>query len=224
MLVGVNPYGAPPPGNPPPGYGPPQGGYGPGPGGPGGFGPGPQGNFGPPQGPPPKKKGMSGCLLAFLIVLGLFVLGGGITAFLIYREFGSFFGAAHDAMLEVQKAQKAPGTKELRSLGCEEAMVVDGKKLLAIGQRVEDEVAKRQNRTAKKLEDKSIGVVVYCKNTIGETPTCDKVASSYVGAVSPTESFVVSVMHLGDTECSATYSSDGKKTGTAEVPTLPTTL
>ncbi|MFP4459305.1 MAG: polymer-forming cytoskeletal protein [Candidatus Zixiibacteriota bacterium] len=37
----------------------------------------------------PKKKKMNGCLLAFLIFLGLLIIGGGIAGYFIYKGFSS---------------------------------------------------------------------------------------------------------------------------------------
>lgn len=164
---------------------------------------------------------MSGCLLAFLIVLGLFVVSGAVGAFLIYREFGEFVGAAGEAMAEVTKGQKAPGAKEIRALGCEEASVIDGARMVAIAQRVENEMAKRDHREPKKLPADTVSTIVYCKNNLGKTPTCDEVAKTYVDAASPSDPFVVNVNHLNVNECSTSYSKDGKETGKATVPDLP---
>lgn len=164
---------------------------------------------------------MSGCLLAFLIVLGLMIVGGGVVGFLIYQKIGGFVGAAKDIVVEVQAAQKAPGTKELRKLGCEQASAFDGKKLLKIVQRMEDEVAKQQGREPKKVDDKNAGVYVYCKNTMGTTPTCDEVAQAYVKAASPTDGFVATVAQVAETKCSGSYSADGKHLGEAQAPELP---
>lgn len=164
---------------------------------------------------------MSGCLIAFLVVLGLFVVGGGIVGFLIYRKIGGFVGAAKDMVVEVQAAQKAPGTKELRKLGCEQAIALDGKRLLAIAQRMEDEVARQDGHTPKKLDDKDAGTYVYCKNDRGDDLGCDQVAETYVSAVSPADPFVVNVSRKGQSTCSGSYSAAGKRIGDATAPELP---
>src|SRR5262249_31792037 len=82
-------YGPPSGGGPPPGGfggGPPPGGYGPPSGGYGGppMGDYPPGGYGPPPGmapmpQPPPQKGMSGAMIALLVIVGLLVLGGGCS-------------------------------------------------------------------------------------------------------------------------------------------------
>jgi hypothetical protein len=164
---------------------------------------------------------MGGCLIAFLVVFGLFIVGAGVAGFLIYRKVGGFVGAAKDMVVEVQAATKAPGTKELRKLGCEEAVALDGRKLLKIAQRMEDEVAKQQGREPKKVDDKEVTTYVYCKNNVGDELTCDEIAKTYVDAVHPDQQFVVSVTRLNQNKCSGSYAADGKHLGDAEAPEIP---
>jgi hypothetical protein len=109
-----------PPGYPPPGFSPPGAP-------PLGFPPG-----GPPRGPlpAPKKKGSSGCLIALAIVGGLLILIVGIAAYGVYRvsqspEGRKVFGAIREVQRTAVDAATAPGTAELRRLGCQQAMVMD---------------------------------------------------------------------------------------------------
>lgn len=227
--------------NPPHGYGPP--GYGPqgqapsnvGPGfvqhgqqggpayarppgyGPGGYGPGPQ------YGAAPPKKGMHGCLLAFFIALGVgvvAVIGFGIY---LYKEFGTLMGGIGEVAAVMLEAQNAPGTAELRGIGCDQAYAVDTVKLQNAIQKVEDEVAKKEGRAPKKVDImKQGGRLVGCTVTGTKTPTCEEVASTYVRAASPSEPFIVNVSRQhGGASCAERYSADGKSLGRADQIDIP---
>lgn len=226
--------------NPPHNYGPP--GYGPAGPAPGAVGPGfiqhgqqggpgyarPPGYGGPAYGPgaggaPPQKRGMHGCLIAFFIALGvgvLAVIGFGIY---LYKEFGTLVGGIGEVAAVMLEAQSAPGTSELRGIGCDQAYAVDTVKLQKAIQKVEDEVAKKEGRAPKKVDImKDGGKLVGCTVTGTKMPSCDEVASTYVSATSPGEPFMVNVSRKNSgASCAERYSADGKSLGKALPVDIP---
>ncbi|NUO52183.1 MAG: hypothetical protein HOV80_25295 [Polyangiaceae bacterium] len=201
----------------PQGYGAPQ---------PGGYH-GPQGgpHGGPYQPPgyvqPPKKKGMNGCLLAFLITGGLFLvmgIGGGIW---FYISFKDFVDASGDMMGIVVKARNAPGTDEVRELGCQDAVALDMKELTKVAQRFEDAMAKRENREPKELDlDDEAAYYVQCSNPKKKL-SCEDVAKTFIKAVEPKGRIVVGVQTGSSSkECTETFDQTGKKLGAGQAPNL----
>ncbi len=171
---------------------------------------------------PPKKKGMSGCLLAFLIVGGLFLvsaIGGGIW---FYVSFKDFVDATGDMMSVVLEARSAPGTNEVRELGCADAVALDMKQLTKVAQRFEDAVAKREGREPKELElDGEATHFVQC-TTSAESITCADVAKTFIKAVKPNGKIVVGVQTSGGRkQCTESFDEDGKSLGKATAPDLP---
>ena len=177
-----------------------------------------------PAGPPP-KKGMSGCLLALLIVGGLFLvtsIGGGLW---LYSEFGEFMGAGKEMVEIAVEAEKAPGTKEMKAAGCDEALALDMKRLMAVMERFEKEIAKREGRKQKPLDldVKEAQHVLVCKVKLGDPPACDKVAKAYADATSPQGNFLVSVEKLGTAKCAERFDPKGKSLGKADHFEMPKT-
>lgn len=187
----------------------------------------PQPGFGPPgygaPVQPPKKKGMSGCLLAFLIVGGLFLVGGVGAGLWFYFAFKEFVDASGEMMSVVLEARNAPGAAEVRDLGCKEAVVLDMKKLSKVAQRFEDEIAKREGREPKSLKiDESASHYVQCNQPKGKV-TCQEVADAFVEAVSPKGRFVASVSgSSGKNQCTESFDETGKNLGKADSVNLPT--
>jgi len=182
---------------------------------------GPPGYYGAPAKPP--KKGMSGCLLAFLIVGGLFLvsaIGGGVW---FYVSFKDFVDATGDMMGVVVEARNAPGAKEVRDLGCKEAVAIDMAKLSKVAQRFEDAIAKREGREPKQLAlDESAEYFVQCNQPTGKV-TCEEVAKAFIEAVEPDGRIVASVSgRSGSKECTESFDKNGKSLGKAEAPNLPT--
>ncbi len=177
----MNPPGYPPQGYPqqPPGY-PPQG-----------YGPPPQG-YGPPQGPPP-KKGMSGCLLAALIVGGIGLVVAVIAGVFIFKAAKAITQVAEDGL-------NAAGSAELRAAGCDAAVVMDLSKISAMFD-------------AGGGPGGTPGVVVSCAVSPGKkAPTCDDLAKTYVKAVGSVSSeFILQVQPQGAArpECKKVYSPKG---------------
>lgn len=82
----------------------------------------------------PKKKSGSGCVIALAIVGGLGLLavvgiGVGVYAFSQSKEGKAIFGTIGDMTEIMSEAQNAPGTKEVRALGCDQAMALDFEKM-----------------------------------------------------------------------------------------------
>lgn len=166
---------------------------------------------------------MHGCLLAFFIALGVgvvAVIGFGIY---LYKEFGTLMGGIGEVAAVMLDAQNAPGTAELRGIGCDQAYAVDTVRLQKAIQKVEDEVAKKEGRAPKKIDImKEGGKLVGCTVTGTKTPTCEEVAKTYVSATYPNEPFMVNVSRQqGGATCSERYSADGKSLGKANPVDIP---
>lgn len=207
---GPPPGGAPPAwvhGQQPPAYGPPPG-----------YGPHPQG-FRP--GPPIKPRA-SGCLIAFLVFLGVGVLGligGGIY---VYREYGSFFGGFSEVAEVMLEAQAAEGTAQLRDLGCDQAYAIDSQRLEKAFDRVEREIAKREGRAPKPTKlGKEAEYFVACTVSIGSAPSCEQVARTYIAAAGPKGNVIVQVSANKRATCSERFGPDGKKLGKVDSVDLP---
>lgn len=191
--------------------------YGPPPGPPQGppFGP-PQG-YGPPQGaapmpPQPPKKGLStGCLVVIFGGLGLLGLIGVIVIVAGYRlsqdkDVQNAFGALGDSVKIMAEAQSAPGTDELRALGCDQAFALDPMKMAKIADRFTDAGAPPPRTPS------DIDRMVMCQvGAFGAAPTCDDAARAYVKGAAPTRSFTLSVQQQGSSRphCSGVYSPAG---------------
>ena len=87
----------------------------------------------PPQMPPPaQKKGMSGCMIAFIVVSIVGFVTAVVVGVAIYLVATSNAGKTAIKLVGegsklAQKGLNAPGTAELRTLGCEQAVVLDMK-------------------------------------------------------------------------------------------------
>lgn len=177
----------------------------------------------PPAQPPAKKSGASGCLIAAAIIGGLVVLGGGLGAYLLYREVGGFVGATGDMAKIMMKAQSAPGTDEMRDAGCSTAIAIDTEELANAVQRFEDEMATREQRKPKDLS-RDLGdasVILQCQ-TSKSSLDCQKIADAYRKAAKPKGRMLVSVASTsGSQSCSESFERDGTKIGSAEMPDLP---
>ena len=205
MAMNYGPPGGQPPGN----FGPPQGNFGP----PqqGNFGP-QQGNFGPP-GAPPKKKGLStGCWVVLIIMLVFLGSIGAVLAYIGYKvstdpDVQHVMGAVGDAVNLAAEAQTAPGTNELRQLGCEQAMALDMAKMQKLLASMSD-AGPPPGSTPSDIEK-----MVMCQsNGYGVMPTCDAAAKAYVKGASPRKKFMLSVQQHNKANCSGVYAPDGSPT------------
>jgi len=174
-----------------------------------------------PYAAPPPKKGVSGCVIALAIVGGIVLLGGiaagiGIYAFATSDIGKTTFKVLGEGTKIVQEGMKAPGTPEIRALGCEQAMVLDMKDFAALMSDILD-----AGPDAAMPE----GLMVTCQvRSASRAPSCDDVAATYVGAVGVARSqFVVSVQQQGNSNplCQSTYDATGAFVGTGGVAPPP---
>jgi hypothetical protein len=161
---------------------------------------------------PPKKKGMSGCMIALLVVVGLCVVGGLVIGLIVWRvatseEGKKIVNAVSSGAQMAVEAQNAPGTAELRALGCAQAMVMDAAKVQELAAQFGD------------AGPKANGLIVTCNvSRAGKAPTCDDVATTYVKAVGGRASgrFEVTVDANGDKKagCAVVYDPEGRRAAT----------
>jgi hypothetical protein len=164
--------------------------------------------YGPPPTRAPKKN--SGCLIALAIVAGILVLGGiavaiGVYAFMRSDSGKLVAGAIHSGVQIAAEAQNAPGTAELRAMGCDTAMVMDMAKLEAMGSAFADASARAPTS--------SIRIAVVCQSRRAAPPTCDQVATTYVQAIGRASGkFSAQVQSsAGTRSCSGIYSPEGTR-------------
>ncbi len=158
-----------------------------------------------------KKGGLPGFFVALLIFGGVVCTGILVCVVLLVRflytpEGRKIAHAVGDTAKLMQEAQRAPGTKELRALGCDPAMVVDTDRMIDVIQSFGD------GGPSPTLEDKAM--VTCAVGLLGDAPSCDDVARTYVRAVpEPGGSFIVQVQRQGGgrPNCNGRYAADGSK-------------
>lgn len=169
----------------------------------------------PPPPPPPaanQKKPMSGCLIAILVVLGLFMVGGLVAALGIYRfsqseEGQKVFGVVGETIKAQADAMDAPGTAEMKAAGCGQAMVMDLSKIMQAVGEMEDK---------KVPGDDAVMLMVNCITSQPELD-CDAVKDVYLAAVpTPAAAFLVQVTEQKfgvqtKPRCQQVYAPDGTK-------------
>jgi hypothetical protein len=178
----------------------------------------------PPPPRPPQKKSDKGCLIALAVTGGVIALVVGVGAFGIYRfsqskEGKMVFGAIGDMTKFIAEAQNAPGTKELRGMGCGTAMAMDVDEMNRIFEHFDASIP----------PSKEFSMMVVCQANRGTPPTCDDVARTYVAAAGPpARGFAVDVTRGGGrsgTVCSTLYDPDGTRVrdlAPGSTPTVPT--
>lgn len=174
----------------------------------------------------PKKSGNRGCWIALGVVAGLALLaliavGIGIYAIAQNKDVRKIASAVGEGMEIMKEAQRAPGTAELRKLGCDQAMVLDVQRLAKLASRFAD--------AGSQLPPDMPGKFVLCAMaSAGGAPSCATVAKTYLGAVpTPAKRFAVSVevKSKEQPECSEVYAPDGKHLGDfdrSSAPPVPT--
>lgn len=170
----------------------------------------------PPQMPtpqPPRKSGMSGCLIALTVVGVVAVLGtcgAGVTVYLVATSKAGkatikLVGGATKIAAE---GASAPGTPELRALGCDPAMVMDAKEVADL---LNDALDAGVQMTGAE------GLLVTCQVPArSAAPTCDDVAKTYVRAVGRARAdFTVNVQKQGEPGpvCETSYDPEGRAKG-----------
>lgn len=156
---------------------------------------------------PPPKKGMSGCMIALLIVgiVGLvtaIVVGVGAYLFATSSVGKTAIKLVNEAPKLAEKGMNAPGMTEVRALGCNQAFALDMKD---VGDLMSDLI----DAGSKGMPD---GLMITCQVRAGTRgPTCDDIASTYVRAVTtPSKDFMVTVQEQGKkSQCESSYDKTG---------------
>lgn len=156
----------------------------------------------------PQKKGCSGCLLVLAILAGFAIAGALVIGVFAYRfatteEGKALVSTVGEGVKIMSEAQNAPGAKEIRDVGCTQALVVDVErmgKLMDAGGDAVGEFSK----------------VITCQvGLLGTAPTCDQLAKTYVHAAGkPPRGFMVTVTHQRHPQkptCMKLYSPSGTK-------------
>jgi hypothetical protein len=158
--------------------------------------------FGPPAAP---KKGVStGCIVAIAAVCLFFASVGGVVLFIGYKistnkDVQHVMGAIGDAAQIMADAQAAPGTNELRALGCEQAMAIDAAKMQKLGSSFMDAGAPTAPPEVERI--------VMCQvGAFGTPPACDDAAKAYVRGAAPSGKFMLSVSSNKRQKCGGVYS------------------
>ena len=169
-------------------------------------------NYPPPQQQPPlqplKKKG-GGCLLALGIAGAGLVVVGIVIMVVAYKFMSSSSGqGVVEASKLAMESLQAPGTAELRGIGCAQAAVVDTERMEAVVRKFADDAAAT-------LPNRDFKLQITCQaRASGTTPTCEEVARTYHDAVTtPAGRYLVSVNASGSktASCFALYEPDGTK-------------
>lgn len=161
--------------------------------------------------PPPRKKGMStGCLIAVLVTIGMFAAVGAVAFFIAYKigsnkDVQNVMGALGDGAKIIAEAQAAPGTAELRALGCDQAMAIDASKMQKlVGSFVDAGAA----------PPPEVERIVMCQiDSFTVAPACDDAARAYVRGGRPTRKFMLTVAVNKKQTCGGIYDASGKMLG-----------
>ena len=150
-------------------------------------------------------------MIAVLVVVGLVVVSGVVFGIIVWRvatseEGKKLVNAVSSGAQLAAEAQNAPGTAELRALGCQQAMVMDAQKIGDIVGQFGDAGALKSGPH----------LVVTCDaGNAAKAPTCDQVASTYAHAVGgrAASSFEVTVdaRHDKTANCAVAYDAEGKR-------------
>jgi hypothetical protein len=135
----------------------------------------------------------------------LLFLGIGIAAYVAVSSPSgrAIASAAREAVKISLRAQKAPGTKELRAMGCKQAMVMNGEDMTRMTGHLDAGMSNAANAP--------FGDVVVCGvNPWSTAPKCEDVAARYVSAVGPRpKPFFVSVQQTGKAACARLFDGSG---------------
>jgi len=160
-----------------------------------------------------QRKTGRGCLVALLVaagVAGVALIAAAVAVYVIAKspEGQKAIGALSEGVQATKESLTAPGTKELKALGCDTAMVVDV-------QRVTELIRKYADAGANDPDDGRL--LVLCKMTgPSNAPTCADVAAAYLRAVgTPAGRLAVQVQRRNgkETVCSRLYDVDGEDLG-----------
>jgi len=162
--------------------------------------------------PPQAARKRPAYLIVIYVVLGLvgfFLVTGGIGIWLFLRsETGQkIVSTVGKSMTLMQQASKAPGTQELRGLGCTNAMVIPVGKMAEIVRSVSEDAARDFERSTLPGD----GTIVMCQvRASSDAPSCAEVARAYAKAVPEApERFGVMVQSRNKSACDGKYTRDG---------------
>jgi hypothetical protein len=168
--------------------------------------------------PPPRKKGMSGCVIALLVVgilavVAALAVGIGVYLFATSSVGKTAIKLVDEAPKLAEKGMNAPGMAEVRALGCDQAFVLD---MNDVGELMSDIIDAGSGKTG--MPD---GLIITCQVRPGaRAPSCDDVASTYVAKVkTASKDFMVTVQEQGKSgaRCESSYDASG-----APISALPT--
>ena len=176
----------------------------------------------------PKGQKNQGCLIAVLIVIGLLILCVVVAGVAIYRlsqdpEYQKVFTAMSEGVSVYVEARSAPGTDEMRALGCRQAMVVDLKRLASLINEAKDD-----EEEPIEIGD-AVSPFLYCSVGWRSELTCEQLIAAYVKAVptAPEKMLVqIAVEQLsgGEARCAGTYSRTGELIAPLDDDDLPPDL
>jgi hypothetical protein len=154
----------------------------------------------------PTKKKTSGCLIAILAVGGGGLLIAMAVVIFAVRWMRSPEGqritaAVGETAKVMQEAAAAPGTEELRGLGCKQAFVIDMDRMQSIFAGFDDARAAQPN----------VKTAVMCQVSPSTSLGCDEIAATYTSAVpSRPGPFMAQVQATGGrVVCQKTFEADG---------------
>lgn len=162
---------------------------------------------------PKKRSGFRVFLYVLFTLMGLLVLtcGAGVY-FLTQTEQGKkIVEAVGETTVIAEAAMKAPGTDELRALGCDTAMVMQLSDFAEMLEAITPDDALPAG-----TED---ALMVICQLGIlgGDPPTCQEVADTYIAAAAPNQAFAVNVSKkTGNSVCDVEFTADGRPLEPAE--------
>jgi hypothetical protein len=150
-----------------------------------------------------------GILLLFVAVIGV-----GVVRFLGTKEGKNVVTTVGEAAKIAMQAQSAPGTGEIRKIGCAQAAVMDARGWVRLAALASQDASVSENQAP-------ASVLVSCTGNVLRTPpTCDDVLHAYVVAVPPPPGRIF-VQVRGPTDrhalCSNLYEADGTFVGTMEL-------
>lgn len=174
---------------------------------------------GPPQQPPPRKKGLSkGCIVALAVTGAIVLVCGGVATWLGYSVYSNpdvqrVARAVGEGIEVSQEAMNAPGTEALREAGCDQAMVMLPEHMERIIHAVEPDGGSEAGEA-------DFPPMVMCQFRFDVTLTCERVARVYGDAVpsAPAQFGVQVQKQTGGNRptCSGLYAPDGTQLGTLE--------
>lgn len=163
-----------------------------------------------PSRPAAKRSGYMTVIYVVLGLVGFFAVTGVIGVWLFVRsETGQrIINSVGKSVTLFQEASNAPGTKELRALGCSRALVIPFDKLADIMRNISADAARDIDRERLPGD----GTMIVCQVTTSDKPAlaCPDIARAYARAV-PTapDRFGVTLQQRNETVCEGKFTRDG---------------